>query len=111
VAIDMAKAFDTLSHDFLGKVYDFFNFGDSIKKWLSLLGNQREACNLLDNGKTTKNFPLRCGRPQGDNISPNTFNFAEQILIFKIELDNGIRKVPQAINQQHALIPVHDFFS
>jgi hypothetical protein len=110
VAIDMAKAFDTLSHDFLGKVYDFFNFGDNIKNWLSLLGNQREACIILDSGKTTKNFPLRCGRPQGDNISPNTFNFAEQILIFKIELEDGISRVPRAINQQHVLIPVHDFF-
>jgi hypothetical protein len=46
----MAKAFDTLSHDFLGKVYDFFNFGDNIKNWLSLLGNQREACIILDSG-------------------------------------------------------------
>jgi hypothetical protein len=27
------------------------------------------------------------GRAQGDNISPNTFNFGEQILILKIELD------------------------
>jgi hypothetical protein len=50
VAIDMAKAFDTLSHDFLGKVYDFFNFRDNIKNWLSLLGNQREACIILDSG-------------------------------------------------------------
>jgi hypothetical protein len=110
VAIDMAKAFDTLSHDFLGKVYDFFNFGENIKKWLSLLGNQREACILLDNGNKTNSFSLGCGRPQGDNISPNTFNFAEQILIFRIELDRNIKKIPRAINQP-LVLPVHDFFS
>ncbi len=41
------------------------------------------------------NFALDRGRAQGDNISPNTFNFADQILIFKIELDarvNGVWK-------------------
>jgi hypothetical protein len=96
----MAKAFDTLSHDFLGKVYNFFNMGPNIKKWLSLLGNQREACILLDNGKKSKSFPLRCGRPQGDNISPNTFNFANQILIFKIELDPRIDSIPRLVPVQ-----------
>jgi hypothetical protein len=75
-----------------------------------LLGNQREACILLDNGNKTNSFPLGCGRPQGDNISPNTFNFAEQILIFKIELDRNIKKIPRAINQP-LVLPVHDFFS
>jgi hypothetical protein len=95
IAIDMAKAFDTLSHDFLGKVYSFFNFGPSIKKWLGLLGNRRQACILLDEGKSSTFFPLNCGRPQGDNISPNTFNFSNQILIFRIELDKNIAKIPR----------------
>jgi hypothetical protein len=98
VAIDMAKAFDTLSNDFLGKVYDFFNFGPNIKKWLSLLGNRRQACIMLDNGKLSKYFPLNCGRPQGNNISPNTFNFSNQILIFRIELDTNVAKIPRPLN-------------
>jgi hypothetical protein len=96
----MAKAFDTLSHDFLGKVYSFYNFGPSIKKWLALLGNRRQACILLDEGKSSTFFPLNCGRPQGDNISPNTFNFSNQILIFKIELDKNIAKIPRHLPLQ-----------
>jgi hypothetical protein len=63
--------------------------------WLTLLGENRIACILLDNGNYSRNFRLDRGRAQGDNISPNTFNFAEQILILKIELDpriNGIWK-------------------
>jgi hypothetical protein len=59
VAIDMAKAFDSLSHCFLEKVYKFFNFGPSIIKWLSLLGNGRVACINLDNGNKTKFFCAR----------------------------------------------------
>jgi hypothetical protein len=97
VAIDMAKAFDTLSHKFLTHVYRFFNFGPSIIKWLTLLGNNREACIALDNGVNSRSFKLGRGRPQGDNISPNTFNFADQILIFKIELDPNIQRIPRNI--------------
>ena len=63
--------------------------------WLTLLGENRTACIILDDGTYSRNFCLDRGRAQGDNISPNTFNFADQILIFKIELDpriNGIWK-------------------
>jgi hypothetical protein len=87
VAVDMAKAFDTLSHSFLREVFKFFGMGPNIIRWLTLLGENRQACILLDDGTYSRNFQLGCGRAQGDNISPNTFNFADLILIFKIELD------------------------
>jgi hypothetical protein len=89
----MAKAFDTLSHGFLREVFRFFNFGPNIINWLRLLGENRTACILLDNGDYSRSFELGRGRAQGDNISPNTFNFGEQILIFKIELDPSITGV------------------
>jgi hypothetical protein len=81
VAVDMAKAFDTLSHNFLREVFKFFNFGPTLIDWLILLGENRTACILLDDGTYSRNFSLGRGRAQGDNISPNTFNFADQILI------------------------------
>jgi hypothetical protein len=90
VAVDMAKAFDTLSHDFLRRVFKFYNFGPIITRWLTLLGENRQACILLDDGSYSRSFSLGRGRAQGDNISPNTFNFGEQILILKIELDPAI---------------------
>jgi hypothetical protein len=109
VAIDMVKAFDTLSHNFLNKVYRFFNFGPNIIIWLSLLGMDRQACICLEGNKRSKFFRLGRGRPQGDNISPNTFNFAVQILIFKLELDPAIKKIPR----ENLLINnnVNQFFS
>jgi hypothetical protein len=76
-----SKAFDTLSHNFVSQVYKFFNLGPNIIKWLNLLGNNREACISLGNGLDTPFFRLGRGRPQGDNPSPNTFNFSVQILI------------------------------
>jgi hypothetical protein len=96
VAVDMAKAFDTLSHDFLRRVFKFYNFGPIITRWLTLLGENRQACILLDDGSYSRSFSLRRGRAQGDNISPNTFNFGEQILILKIELDPTITGIGKA---------------
>jgi hypothetical protein len=93
LAVDMAKAFDTLLHPFIHQVYKFFGFGENMIKWLTLLGNNREACIILDKEKNSRYFKLDTGRPQGDNISPFTFNFCEQILIFKLELDPGIVRI------------------
>jgi hypothetical protein len=93
VAVDMAKAFDTLSHAFLREVFKFFNFGPYLTSWLTLIGQNRTACIIMDDGNYSRNFALERGRAQGDNISPNTFNFGEQILLFKIELDPRIKSV------------------
>jgi hypothetical protein len=93
LAVDMAKAFDTLDHGFIQQVYKFFGFGHNIIKWLTLLGNEREACIILDETKNSRYFKLGTGRPQGDNLSPFTFNFCEQICILKLELDPLILKI------------------
>jgi hypothetical protein len=77
----------------LREVFKFFNFGPYLTRWLELIGQNRTACVILDDGSYSRNFDLGRGRAQGDNISPNTFNFGEQILIFKLELDPGIRSI------------------
>ncbi len=97
----MAKAFDTLSHGYLTEVFKFFNFGPGITKWLNLLGTKRTACIILDDGSYSRNFSLGRGRAQGDNISPNTFDFGDQILIFKIELDPEVASVWQHLQPPH----------
>ena len=51
MAVDMAKAFDTLLNGFLEEVLKFFGFGPEIRKWLTLLGKNRTACILLDEAK------------------------------------------------------------
>ena len=108
MAVDMAKAFDTVSAKFVDAVYKFFGFGPIMRKWLALLGNNRFACIILDGGKMSRHFRLELGRPQGDVISPNTFNFVVQILILKLELDPDIKKIPRPDplrlnNNQHAI--------
>jgi hypothetical protein len=95
VAIDMAKAFDTLDHKFINQVYKFFGLGDNIIRWLTLFGNNRQACIQINNNLCSRYFKLGRGRPQGDNLSPITFNFCEQILIFRLELDPLVAKIPR----------------
>ncbi len=95
VAVDMAKAFDTLSHGFMLEVFRFLNFGPNLIRWLRLYGENRKACIILDNNELSRSFPLERCRAQGDNISPNTFNFADQVLIWKIELDPNVAGVWQ----------------
>jgi hypothetical protein len=71
------------------------NMGPNLRRRLSLLGTKRTACIILDYNSYSRNFKLDRGRAQGDNISPDTFNFGDQILIFRIELDPNIAGVWQ----------------
>ena len=65
---------------------------------------------MLEDGELTRNFLLERGRPQGDNISPNTFNFCIQILIFKLELDKSILPIPRPPSNLQPPINIPDFF-
>jgi retron-type reverse transcriptase len=91
--LDIRKAFDTISHDYLLKAYKFFNFGDNIIRWLQVIGTNRRACVILENGLFTKFFYLERGTAQGDTISPYIFNIGYQILLFKLNFDLQIEGI------------------
>ena len=75
------------------KVYNFFGFGERIKKWLKSIGTGRSACVSLENGGKTNFFSLEKGHAQGDSPSLLLYNFAAKILLFKIELETKIRSI------------------
>ena len=93
VSVDQAKAFDSVSHSFMEKVYKFFGFGERIQRWLKSIGTGRSACIILKPGELSSLFNLQQGHPQGDSPSPLLYNFAAQVLLFKIELDPRIKLV------------------
>jgi Reverse transcriptase (RNA-dependent DNA polymerase) len=103
LAIDMAKAFDTVRHEFMEYVYKFFGIGEKFRKILKTISTNRFASILLDDGKVTKAFKLGTGFPQGNNPSPKQFNLVEQILIFKIEFDSRIQPVRAVAPPRHIL--------
>ena len=55
LSIDFEKAFDTVSWKFISKTLDYFNFGDSIKKWIKLFQNGAES-GILQNGFISEFF-------------------------------------------------------
>ena len=75
------------------KVYNFFRFGEKIKKWLKSICTGRTACIILRQNSHSDNFNLGKGHAQGDSPSPLLYNFAAQILLFKIELDPKIKSI------------------
>jgi hypothetical protein len=98
LSLDILKAFDTVSHQFMKKVFDFLNFGLYLSKWLSILSTNRQACILLEDDVTTDFFDLDCGNAQGDTILPFLFNLCYQILLFKLQFDLQINSIaPEVI--------------
>ncbi len=106
-SIDQSKAFDSVSHAYMEKVYDFFNFGERIKSWLRSIGTGRNACVQLANNELSAAFELAKGHAQGDSPSPILYNLAAQIQIFRIELADEIQSVIPTVDvPQNGLAPV-----
>jgi hypothetical protein len=93
VSVDVSKAFDSVDHIFMDKVYRFYGFGDRIRKWLATIGTGRNAQIILSNDELSVAFQLEKGHAQGDSPSPLLYNMAAQICIWKIELEPGIESV------------------
>jgi hypothetical protein len=93
VSVDVSKAFDSVDHGYMEKVYRFFGLGPRIRKWLSTIGTGRNAQILLANDELSVAFQLEKGHAQGDAPSPLLYNMAAQICIWKVELDPGIISV------------------
>ena len=97
LSLDIKKAFDSISHEYLLKAYKFFNFGDYIIKWLKLIGTNRKACIIMEDESLSPFFNLDRGNAQGDNISPFSFNIGFQILIFKLNFDLQIARLNEPL--------------
>jgi hypothetical protein len=93
LAIDQAKAFDSVRHDFMRKCLEFLEVPEQFIKILEIFTTNRTASILLDDGKESARFDLEIGNTQGNGPSPLQFNFCEQLLLFKLELDPRIRSI------------------
>ena len=109
VSVDQSKAFDSVSHTFMEKVYNFWGFGYRIKNWLKSIGTGRTACIILGQGTMGDIFNLGKGHAQGDSPSPLLYNFAAQILLFKIELDAKIQNIHPPTLRPGPIVPISPF--
>ena len=55
LSVDFEKAFDTVSWKFIQRTLTYFNFGDSMKKWIKVFQNGSES-SILQNGYMSEFF-------------------------------------------------------
>jgi exonuclease III len=93
LAIDQAKAFDTVDQKFIAEVYKFFGLGERFIKMLTITTMGRNAVISFGDGIFSGKIVLGTGFTQGNGPSPLQFNFCQQILIFKIEFNPQIKEI------------------
>ena len=77
----------------MSECYKFFGFGSYFINMLETVGNNRNASIILYDGTYSDAFNLETGRPQGENLSPGQYNIANQIMLFRLELDPKLHTV------------------
>ena len=106
--IDFEKAFDSISHEFIMQVLDFYNFGASIKSWVKHFYEDAFSC-VLVNGHLTNRFKLvERGCRQGDPLSPYIFLLCAEILSILIRKNSNINGLTVG-NDQHKIIQYADY--
>ena len=96
--IDFEKAFDTIEWPFIQNVLKHFNFGQVIRKWVSILYSDVESA-VINGGYMTNYFKVSRGVRQGCPLSPLLFVLGVEILAQKIRQSTGYRgiKLPQSV--------------
>ena len=100
VFLDMEKAFDRVSWDYLHKTLEALGFKPEFRKWVSLLYDHANPPQrrLALNGHLGSKYSLGSGVPQGCPLSPILFLCVQETLtrsinsnhkILGIELNNG----------------------
>ena len=83
--VDLKKAFDTVSHEILGKKLHKFGLNLKLINWLkNYLVNRQQRCKA--NGITSDYLDIRCGVPQGSIIGPMLF------LLYINDINNTLSK-------------------
>ena len=90
--IDFETAFDSISWKFMYKVLEFFNFGQDLSAWVSVLYNEAKLCGL-QNGIFSNFFPIGRGCRQGDPVSPYLFDLCFGIIGLMIRQNMNIKGI------------------
>ena len=92
VSLDFQKAFDSLEWSFMMKALDIFNFGTSIKRWISTFYTNIESA-AINNGFLTNWFRPSRGVRQGCPLSPYLFVLSTEVLSNKIRQEPSIKGI------------------
>lgn len=90
--IDFEQPFDSLSWSFIQKSLEFFNFGESIRKWISLF-HSKMATAVKQGKNISEAFYLHRGCREGDPLSPYLFLICAEILATKLRESEDIKGI------------------
>ena len=92
VLLDIHKAFDSVSHEFLFKVLNHFNFGENFIRWVKTFYSSRKSY-VMNNGFLTKQIDMEKGIFQGCPISPYLFLCIMETLAIAIRNNPNIKGI------------------
>ena len=92
IAIDYSKAFDSVDHSTVFKVFETFNFGENLINWVRTLYKDGRSC-IMNNDFKSDYFPIERSCRQGDPLSPYCFVLTMQLLLNVIRSDENIHGV------------------
>ena len=92
VALDFQKAFDSLEWPLIMRILDAFNFGSSIKRWISTFYTNVESA-VLNNGYMTNWFKPSKGVRQGCPLSPFLFILSAELMSINLRHDAGVKGI------------------
>jgi hypothetical protein len=88
MCVDFSKAFDSVEHEAVLKILDFFNFGPNMTGMVMTLLNGRKARVIMEGGYS-EDIMIKRGTPQGDRASPYIFIIVTEFLLIKIRSMEG----------------------
>ena len=89
---DFTKAFDVLDIRFLNLCLEKFNFGESFRKWISVLYTHISS-SVLVNGWISKSFDIERGIRQGCPLSSLLFILAAEFMANRVRENNSIKPI------------------
>ena len=90
--IDYEKAFDSLDWSFIKNTLSYFNFGNMLIQWVSVLYSNVSSC-VTNNGFISKFFNVSRGVRQGCPLSPYLFIICTEIVNTLINSNINIKGI------------------
>jgi hypothetical protein len=88
LCVDFAKAFDSVEHEMIRNVMEYFGFGVVMTAMVMTLLKDRKSRIILEGG-CSEDIYIERGTPQGDRSSPYVFILFMEILLIRINAEEG----------------------
>jgi hypothetical protein len=88
LCVNFSKAFDSVEHEAVRKVLEFFNFGRNMTGMVMTLLNGWKARVIMERGYSDVVLTEQ-ETPQGDRASPYIFIIVIEVLLIKVRANGG----------------------